>query len=432
MAIKMDYRLELEEKIRRRRRRRRFNWIWWVLIAVILCVGIFLIVRFTIPSSERKASAGNNAEDQEIQDIQVQREEKEEEEEEVTPSEIELVMAGDMLMHSAAIESGEMANGTYNYDAIFEHTKNKFESADLAICNQETLTGGSELGLSGYPEFNIGYEFGDALVNAGFNVISQANNHAQDMGEEGLLNCLNFWESEYPDIHLLGIHRGSEEDSDPLCLIPFEDVTIGILNYTDLMNKKVDLTETCVDRLKDESKIVEDIKRGKEQSDFLIVLPHWGEEYKTNPSDDQKEWADVFLKNGVDLVIGAHPHVVEPVEMMKDDDGNQMLCYYSLGNFVEYPNTDTKEDGLCKYALGAVADVKLKVEDGEISIDDYSAEPVISHMVPGAGNLTVYFLDDYTDELVKESELSSIDSSFSIDFLKSFFKENIGDAYKEE
>ncbi len=432
MAIKMDYRLELEAKIRRRRRHRRFNWIWWILILLILVVGIFLIVRFTMPASERTTSRETNPEEQEVQDIQVQREEKEEEEEAGTPTEIELVMAGDMLMHSKAIESGEMADGTYNYDAIFEHTKEKFEAADLAIANQETLTGGSELGLSGYPEFNIGYEFGDALVNAGFNVIAQANNHAQDMGEEGLLNCLNFWESEYPDIYLTGIHRGTEENSDPLCLIPFGDVTIGILNYTDPMNKKVDLTETSVDRLDDESKIKEDIERGKEQSDFLIVLPHWGEEYKTNPSDDQKKWADVFLKNGVDLVIGAHPHVVEPVEMMEDDDGHKMLCYYSLGNFVEYPNLDTKEDGVCKYALGAVADVKLKVEDGKISIDDYSAEPVISHIVSGAGNLTVYFLNDYTEDLAKENELSSVDSSFSIDFLKSFFKENIGDAYKEE
>ncbi len=347
-----------------------------------------------------------------------------------TPKSLRVVMVGDMLMHDKAIESGHQEDDTYNYDAIFAHTNRAFKNADISIVNEEAIIGGEELGLSGYPNFNVGYEVGDALVEAGFNVICNATNHVYDMHEQGILNTLDFWETNYPEINVVGIHHA--DDPDPLCLIDYGDITIGILNYTDIMNyDSLSLSETTVDRLTSATadSVKQDLTRADELADFVIVIPHWGTEYQTTVSEDQRYWANLFLENGVDLVIGSHPHVIEPVEWLEDDKGHQMLCYYSLGDFVEY--SDSEYAGMYKCALGAMADVTLSIEDGEVSIDKYGVEPTIVQMGEGYGETTVYFLKEYTQELLEENYMHKVDSAFTIENCKELCRQVFGDLYTD-
>ncbi len=426
MAEQVDEKKQTMIRARReqRRRIRILSWVAVPLLIILFIVGAFslyLTMQGTqvVSVSEAPKEESYSAE---VEDLTIEYDS--------TPKSLRLVMVGDILMHDKAIASGLKEDGTYDYDAIFANTRDVFQSADIAIVNEEAIIGGEELGISGYPDFNVGYELGDALANAGFNVICYATNHVYDRQEQGILNVLNFWEENYPGINVVGIHHA--EDADPLCLMEFGNITIGILNYTDIMNYgSLSLTETTIDRLTQSTKesVTEDLQRARELADFVVVIPHWGEEYQTTVSSDQREWARLFLENGVDLVIGSHPHVIEPVEWLEDDEGHRMLCYYSLGDFVEYSNKEYA--GMYKYALGAMADVTLSIQDGEVSIADYGAVPTIVQMGEGFGETTVYFLKDYTEELLEENYMHKVDYAFTIENCKEFFREVIGDAYQE-
>ena len=149
-----------------------------------------------------------------------------------TPPTIQIVMVGDMLMHGRVMESGLKEDGTYNFDHLFVNVKDTIENADLALVNQETILGGTELGLSGYPAFNSPYELGDSLVDAGFDVILHATNHTLDKGKKGVQNCMNFWDTNYSDIAYLGINKSQEEQDTDIYIYEQEGIRIAILNYT--------------------------------------------------------------------------------------------------------------------------------------------------------------------------------------------------------
>ena len=149
---------------------------------------------------------------------------------EVEPS-VRLVMVGDMLMHLRVTQSGRMEDGTYNYDHIFEHVKDDIQDADLAIVNQEIILGGPDLGYSGYPMFNTAYELGDAIDEAGFDVVLHATNHTMDKGKTGLMNCLNYWSDNHPDIKVLGANK-TQEEYDEVYIYEQNDIKIAVLNYT--------------------------------------------------------------------------------------------------------------------------------------------------------------------------------------------------------
>ncbi len=427
MDSQADKKTRREQLSRERAHRRRVHIISWVvvpLLAVLLAAGAggaYYALVGSRDSGETAAGAGGTffGGGGEAEDLVIEIDR--------TPKSLEVVMVGDVLLHQGVQDSCVAADGSYDYDPIFANTKDAFRQADIAIVNQEVIIGGESLGVTGWPIFNAAYSLCDSLYDAGFNVVCHATNHAYDMKETGILNCLNAWKTRCPQMNVLGIHEGTT-DTDPLCLMEFGDVTIGILNYTAFMNEPMDLKESTVDMLTKDG-VKADLARAGELADFIIVVPHWGEEYKTYASDEQKEWAQFFLENGVDLVIGAHPHVIEPVEWLKDDDGHKMLCYYSIGNFVEYPSAS--HAGLYKYAVGVMADVTLSIEDGEVSVSDYGVEPTIAQMGDEFGGTTVYFLKDYNQELLEENVLHEKDSAFTIENCESFLKEVLGDVYQE-
>ncbi|MBQ9165340.1 MAG: CapA family protein [Oscillospiraceae bacterium] len=343
------------------------------------------------------------------------------------PTEVSLIMVGDVLLHDPLQESGLQADGSYNYDHFFAHTSDLISRADLALVNQEVILGGKELGLSGYPAFNGAYEVGDALVKAGFDVVLHATNHALDKGETGLLNCVSFWENSYPDIAVLGIHGSEESKENNIYYYEVEEATIAILNYTYGTNG-IDLPLPYMVDLLEEDAVIADLQEANANADFVIAAPHWGLEYTHTPSDEETRWAQLFLENGVDLVLGTHPHVIQPVEWLEDESGNKMLVYYSLGNFINF--TSDSGDGVRQRAVGAMAEVTLAVEDGAVSIADYGVTPLIAHMVEGTGSPTVYAIDDYTQELAAENAMSQKDSKFSLAYCQEICDTVFGDLWR--
>lgn len=330
------------------------------------------------------------------------------------PPTIQIVMVGDMLMHGRVMESGLKEDGTYNFDHLFVNVKDTIENADLALVNQETILGGTELGLSGYPAFNSPYELGDSLVDAGFDVILHATNHTLDKGKTGVQNCMNFWDTNYPDIAYLGINKSQEEQDTNIYIYEQDGIRIAILNYTYGTNGIPTPSDMpYIVNYLDEDKIIQDLKFAEENSDFTIVCPHWGTEYVLSATDSQKKWATIFMENGADLVIGTHPHVIEPMEMMTDENGNEMLVYYSIGNFVN--GTSGTGEGTTNRMVGGIADITISLdENDEAYIEKYDVIPIVCH-IDEKTEYTVYYLSDYTEELAKENHIVSQDPSFSLE-----------------
>lgn len=327
------------------------------------------------------------------------------------PDSVELVMVGDVLLHTRVSDSGMQPDGSYRYDHLFANVKEKVEQADLALVNQEVILGGTELGLSGYPCFNGAYEVGDSLVDAGFDVILHATNHALDKGKKGLLNCIHFWKERYPQIGVLGIYE-TQEEADNIYMVSVNEIQIAILNYTYGTNGillPADMPYAV--SMWDKSKIQRDVEKAKEQADFIIACPHWGTEYVLEETQDQREKAQFLADLGVDLIIGTHPHVIEPVEWITAADGTQTLCYYSIGNFINATAGTGK--GTANRMVGAMADVTITRTEDDVVITDYGVEPLVSHVEQGE-QMTTYFLSDYTQELAEKNEIRKQDSTFSL------------------
>ena len=356
-------------------------------------------------------------------------------EETATPTKYKIVMVGDVLLHTPVEESCKQADGSYDYDTLFERTKDEISAADLALVNQEVIIGGEELGISGYPCFNADFSLCDSLASAGFDVICHATNHAMDKGRAGMQNCVEHWREQYPQMTILGIHDTADTSTscgaDPV-ILELPDISIAVLNYTYGTNG-ISLPEDmpyAVDLL-DEKQVAADIRKAEEMADFTIVCPHWGTEYQLTPDTSQEKWAQIFVENGADLVLGTHPHVIEPVEWVTDaETGHEMLVYYSLGNFVNW--TSGTGEGVANRMVGGMAEVTITKDDsGKVEIADYGVRPLVSHVTSGQGGVTTYFLEDYSEELGEKNEITLQDADFSMQYCVDLCNSVWGDLWKD-
>lgn len=343
---------------------------------------------------------------------------------------VTLVMVGDILLHTRIHEYSKQTDGSYNYDTIFSKLAEEISAADLALVNQEVIIGGEELGISGYPSFNAPEEAGDALVKAGFDVVLHATNHALDKKGKGVLNTLQFWEENYPELGVLGIHD-SIEDQEEIYITEIEGIRIAILNYTYGTNgiAMPKGMPYAVDML-EKTAVKEDIRRAKEQADIVIVCPHWGTEYRLTPDKSQKEWTELFLEEGVDLVLGTHPHVIEPVELlMNPETGEQMPVFYSIGNFVNW--TSGKGEGVANRMVGGMPTILLeRDENGTAYVADYSITAIVCHVEKKTNGITVYPLSEYTEELAERNAIKNQDPQFSLEYCTNLCNEIWGDLWK--
>lgn len=351
-----------------------------------------------------------------------------EEEAEEDPPEITLVMVGDILLHTPVAESGRLAEGGYDFSAVFAQMKEEIGAADLALVNQEVIIGGEELGITGYPAFNAPYELGDALADAGFDVVLHATNHALDKGRNGILNCLSFWKENHPDIAVLGVHDSAESQQE-IYVYEQDGIKIAVLNYTYGTNG-IPLPEGmayAVDLLEKE-RVAADLGAARELADFVVVCPHWGTEYVLESTKAQRDWAAFFAENGADLILGTHPHVIEEIAWVPEDGGNEngALVYYSLGNFVNW--TAGTGAGVANRMVGGMAKVTVGLDEkGEAVILDYGVVPLVCHVERGFGGVRVYPLSRYTEELASRNEIAGQDGNFSLEYCRELAGQVFGD-----
>lgn len=329
-------------------------------------------------------------------------------------TEVNIKMVGDCLIHSPLYKAARKEDGSYNFDMLFENIKSDIESADLAIINQETIFIDDRNNYSSYPMFGSPVEVGDAEVKVGFDVIAHATNHTIDKGLQGISDTINFWETKYPEIKYLGIHD-SKEDSD-IEYIEKKGIKFAFVNYTYGLNgleSRRTGQEYTIDLLSD-SDIEQTLQTAEQNADITIAILHVGTEYVYKPTDYAKKQVDRFIDNGADIVLCAHPHVIEPYEMRTTEKGNTALVYYSLGNFV------SNQDELPRI-LGGMADITITKTNynnkSTIEIVDYTMIPLVTHQE--RGYFTTYKLEDYTDELCKKHKLYR--KGLSINYLEDLY-----------
>lgn len=345
--------------------------------------------------------------------------------------EVSIIMVGDMLMHTPVEESALQEDGTYSYDAIFANTVEEIKAADLAIVNQEVIIAGESFDVSGYPAFNAPFELGHDLIEAGFDVVCHGTNHALDQGKKGLKSCIAFWEENYPEIPVMGIN-GSKEAQEEIYVYEQDGLKIAVLNFTYGTNGIALPSDMpyAVDMLEEEA-VVSAIAKAEEMADFTVVCPHWGTEYVLKQTKEQEKWAKIFFENGVDLVIGTHPHVIEPIEMMTDEvSGHSMLVYYSIGNFVNWTSSSGK--GIANRMVGGMAQITVGTDEtGKAVILDYGVEPVVAHLTEGVNGVTTYFLKDYTYTLASENEIRKQDENFTLEYCEELCDKVWGELWRE-
>jgi poly-gamma-glutamate synthesis protein (capsule biosynthesis protein) len=321
-----------------------------------------------------------------------------------SPDYLSLVAAGDNLFHSVMIRP-DPETEAYDFTACYAEVKPLIEPADIAFINQETLLGGRTYGFSGYPLFNSPQEVGDALRAAGFDVVNHATNHIMDKGEGAVFATMDYWDT-VPGIEYLGIHRSQEDRDTKKVIIEKNGIKVGFLAYTYGTNGlAVPRNKPYLVSLINEAAMEREIKALRPLCDFLTVSMHWGVEYQHTVSGEQKRLSRFLADNQVDLIIGHHPHVLEPYEFLDRPDGQKTLCFYSLGNFISAQSTEPTQ-------LGGIAFVRIKREGEKTAIEEAGIIPVVNHYESDLSSFKIYPLYGYTGDLARKHFLRLQSANF--------------------
>ena len=383
-------------KYSKEKRRKKLN----ILLKVsISCVIVFAVIVSGVVVAKIKDATGKNA-------IPVSIVENV-----LSPKEVSLVMVGDNLLHMSLVKNAETPDGSMNFDSLYEELFPYFQQADLSVIVQETVLGGKELGYSGYPMFNSPQEVGDSIAKAGFDVVLHATNHTLDKGAKGVENTLEFWK-KYPDITVLGINESAEKQSN-ITFLEKNGIEFALLNYTDSTNgiPKPYGKEYLINTV-DEERIKKDLAIAEENAEFTIVFMHWGTEYALCENQFQQNLAKLMCEYGADLIMGSHPHVLEPVKWIEAENGNKALVFYSLGNYV----SRQKE---VNNLLGGLAKVKICRESTDnVYIVESSLMPIVTHYNTNSRGFRVYPLKEYTDELASLHGVNLYDGKLTVERLR--------------
>ena len=313
------------------------------ILLIILIVIIILPINHKQKKQEKK-------EIKEIKEIK----------EEVKETKASLVMVGDALLHSSVYNDAYI-DGKYDFTKQLEYIKPIIKNYDLAFYNQETVLGGTEIGLSDYPTFNSPKEFGDNMIDMGFNIVNLATNHTLDRGEKAIISSCDYW-NQKKDIILFAGSYCSKEDSEEIKIKEKNGIKYTMLSYTYGTNGiPVPEGKDYLVNIYSDEKVKEDIEKVRGKVDLLLVSMHWGTEYKTEPTEEQKREAKYLSDLGVDIIIGTHPHIIEPIEYINDT-----LVIYSLGNFISAQSTNNDYNTMVE--LMTSIDIKKVTKNGKSKI----------------------------------------------------------------
>jgi poly-gamma-glutamate capsule biosynthesis protein CapA/YwtB (metallophosphatase superfamily) len=262
------------------------------------------------------------------------------------PKTVRVAAFGDIMMHSPQIRSGLRPDGSYDFRPFFNEVKPYIQAADIAIGNLETTLAGKSKPYSGYPRFNSPDELISALADAGVDIVSTANNHAMDTGEKGVIRT-------YQTVNQKGIQTTGTAPSPEKRQAAFlkkNGITLAFLAYTKSTNGlPVPKDKPYLINRINREQIAKDIKEAREQgADFVCVSLHFGVEYQRHPDSFQKKTARQALEDGADVILGSHPHVLQPMEKVMIN-GKEKWIIYSMGNFISNQPGPYTDEGVILY-----------------------------------------------------------------------------------
>ena len=374
-------------------------------------IAVSLVILFSLVLIYFLSGANSKNLQQEVKKDNKLQENKKEKEQEYQAS---MVMVGDNLIHSSIYKDASDGNGGYDFRKMYELVKPIIQKYDIAYYNQETVLGGKELGVSDYPTFNSPQEVGDAMIDAGFNLVSLASNHTMDSGEKAILASREYWDSK-SDVLAVGSYS-SVDDRNKVRIVTKNNIRYTMLNYTygtngisvpsgkeylvNVWPTNLEINDVEKDTQYQEYKkqVKKDIEQVRDSVDVLMVAMHWGVEYTDEATEYEKDMASYLASLGVDIIIGAHPHVIQPVTWI-----DKTLVIYSLGNFISAQYQTDDYNKMVGLMTSLEIKKKVKGKDVTISISNVDNDLVYTYyknwrgfkVVPFSSSEIANYLPDY-------------------------------------
>lgn len=328
---------------------------------------------------------------------------------------------GDNLLHDPIFVYYGQDYGHRDFTPLYELTGSYIQEADLSYINFETVCAGDEFGLSGYPNFNGPLEMIDSLTASGFDWFSLSSNHSMDAGMEGLQNEVSFIEEHQPQLSATGAYRSEEESNIPV-VRDVNGIKVGLASFTYDLNgyEKPEGADWLIDVYRNDDGTVNyefmasRLDQLKAVSDVQIVSMHWGEEYQNEPNAEQREIAQFLHTQGVEVIIGSHPHVIQPAEFITSDD-QSTLVYYSLGNFISAQDkSETMVGGMARFQLNYDFNTKTA------SFENVSFTPTVTWITPDLRTYRTTTIHEYGNEMAANHYMTSLGKPISREWVKNY------------
>lgn len=312
---------------------------------------------------------------------------------------LKVVAVGDNLIHPVVYNDAKVGKNTFDFKPMYSHIKPYIHKSDVAYINQESPLGGDDIPYSGFKRFNTPSSISKDVIDTGFNLINGSNNHALDQGTEGLRNNIDVWKKYQTNALFTGVFD-SKKERDKTPILNKKGTKISMLSYTFGTNGLKPDHPYQINYINKQN-MSKDIAKAKKKSDVVMVSMHWGNEGSHHPNSKQKDIADFLAKKNVDVVIGMHPHVIQPVKWKKGTNGHKTLVAYSLGNFL-----NGQETGTASNDLGGSIEFDIDKKENKNKIKNVKWRSIVNHYeikdpsdLDTRHNFKLYMLDDYTDKL---------------------------------
>ena len=386
------------------------------ILIIIICILLIIFTGVIAFNYLKNKNDYKNLVETSKQEIETERQEEQdssnnvqENQKEETDTTFTLTAIGDVMCHNTQyMDAYDSDTGTYDFSYVFDNISSYTKTADICIGNLETSFAGEDRGYSNYPTFNSPDSLADSLKSIGVDVLSTAGNHALDMGFSGLSRTIDVLDKA--DISHLGTYK-TQEDQDKVLIKYVKGVKIAFIDYTYGTNGiSVPSDKKFCINLIDKDLIKKHIETAKNQNaDMIVACMHWGTEYQTKQNSEQEELADFLFQNGVNVIIGNHPHVIQPMEKrtvtLEDGSTRDGFVVYALGNFICDQNAVNTRDSI-------ILNLKItKHTDGSITIDNYDYVPIYMYKDSSVSkhkmkildiNKTIYNYENNLDDSITE------------------------------
>jgi poly-gamma-glutamate synthesis protein (capsule biosynthesis protein) len=373
-----------------------------ILLLVLACACGFLLIRAFLPKEEKTP-------EEPVQTAETTPEPTPEPtptpEPQPTVKTLSLYMLGDALVQQPNSWDAERADGSYDWAPQMDGIADPAKNYDLAFYNQECILGGDHLGITPFPHFNCPQSYGDYMVSKGFNLISVANNHSLDKGEEACENSHAFWAAK-EGVVTSGMNMSQEERS-AIPIYEKNGITYAFTAWTYDMNgwQPPAGREYMVNKYRGhEEELLNWVRSAKEQADFVIVSMHWGTEYTHNPDEEQMRLAQQLSDAGADVIIGNHAHHSQPIQWLND----RTICFYALGNMLSaqtWQGFSSFEELNTGIAASLVME-KVEYPDGTVTkqVRDVKADLIFTWHTGDYEHMYSAFYKDLTDEQLPDHD----------------------------